>query len=211
MFVIVMGRVPSGAFGAILTSIDRLVELPDTTVAVTPAPPIITELTPVRFVPVTFETKLAPGGPAAGIMAVIIGAGARTVNTRLADIPPPGPGVTIVIDRVAGAWIMPAGKTAVSVPELLKEVATGVPFTNTVELEVNPEPASVIVRLDDPALTELGVRLSSTGIGFVPGVDGAGNHPGGGRFVGLDPVPVLIPAVWPYKTKNGSTLLEWYA
>lgn len=83
------------------------------TVYVAGAPPILTDVAPVRFVPVTIMT--VPGAPEVGVKPVIVGVGGVvTVNTIvLAPVPAP---VVIVITPVCA----PAGTTAVmlSPPEL---------------------------------------------------------------------------------------------
>jgi hypothetical protein len=89
--VTITSRAPSAAPGAIVITIEMLPGDTEPTDAVTPAPPNVTPVAPVRLVPVTTALKLvAPCAPKFGAIAVTtLAEGCDTSNGMELDTPPP--------------------------------------------------------------------------------------------------------------------------
>ena len=66
--------------------------------------------------------------------------GTYAVNTWLPEVPPPGAGVVTVMFAFPGRRIWLAGTVAVSCVDDEYVVVNAVPFTDTTELVVKPDP-----------------------------------------------------------------------
>src|SRR5216683_1020825 len=96
------------------------------------------------------------------------GAAAMTANVRGAEVPPPGAGVTTVMESVPAAVRSDAGMTAVSCVPPLKVVGMAVPLKSAVEPETKLVPVRVTVVFGLPSVAELGlmlVRVGAAGLG----------------------------------------------
>jgi len=85
----------------------------------------------------------------------------------LPKVPPPGAGFTTATLDVPTVARSGAGTRAVSVDDETKVVARSVPFHCTVESLTKSVPAMINVRLDLPAVVEVGLIDISVGTGFV--------------------------------------------
>jgi hypothetical protein len=75
---------------------------------------------------------------------LLLGMGMYAVSTTGDDVPPPGGGVVTVKLKLPGNVTAEAGRFTVSSPEFTYVDAICVPFTATVEPDVNPVPLRVI-------------------------------------------------------------------
>jgi hypothetical protein len=78
-------------------------------------------------------------------------------------VPPPGLGVTTVIDALPAVVRSLAGMVAVSWVALTKVVVSAVPLKLIVEPLTKSEPVAVIVVSGSPAVAVVGLMLSSVG------------------------------------------------
>jgi hypothetical protein len=75
------------------------------------------------------------------------------------------PGLTTVTPAVPAAAVRAAGTTAVNCVPLKNVVTSDDPFQTTVDPVMNPDPFTVSVNADPPAMTEFGFKLPIVGIG----------------------------------------------
>jgi hypothetical protein len=102
---------------------------------------------------------------------VLVGAGgvdtAVIVNTCAPDVPPPGAGFTTVTELVPALATLPEGTVAVRTVEETKVVARLLPFQLTVDEVIKFVPFTVRVKVEVPALVEVGLRDVVVGEGLV--------------------------------------------
>ena len=102
-----------------------------------------------------------------GLMLVSVGTGLVTVKICGAEVPPPGPGVTTVIDAGPIVVRSAAGIKAVNVVPLTKVVASGVAPKSAVDVLRKSVPVSVMVVSGLPANAEFGLMLVRAGAGLL--------------------------------------------
>jgi hypothetical protein len=111
----------------------------------------------VKFVPVTVIVKLFP--PAVvdvGLIDAAVGTGLRMVRVCAFEVPPPGAGLTTVIEAVPAAATSAAVITAVTCVYDTKVVVLGEPLISTTEDESKPVPLTVNVNCAPPAVVDVG-------------------------------------------------------
>jgi hypothetical protein len=82
-----------------------------------------------NLVPFTVKVKSAlPAVIQVGLIDVVVGTGLLIVNVTELDVPPPGGGLTTVMDAVPAVATFAAGTVAVSLVEELNVVTRGDPF-----------------------------------------------------------------------------------
>ena len=82
-----------------------------------------------NLVPFTVKVKSAlPAAVQVGLIEVVVGTGLLIVNVTELDVPPPGGGLTTVMDAVPAVATFAAGTVAVSLVEELNVVTRGDPF-----------------------------------------------------------------------------------
>ena len=82
-----------------------------------------------NLVPFTVKVKSAfPAVVQVGLIEVVVGTGLLIVNVTELDVPPPGGGLTTVMDAVPAVATFAAGTMAVSLVEELNVVTRGDPF-----------------------------------------------------------------------------------
>jgi hypothetical protein len=115
-------------------------------------------LFPTTALDVTFaKTNCIALGPAgAGLM----------VNNMLPEVPPPGAGFTTVTLDVPAVATSAAVINAVTVDDDTKVVAVSEPFHCTVEFPTKLDPLRVRVKLDTPAIVEVGESEVRVGAGL---------------------------------------------
>lgn len=119
--------------------------------------------------PVMVIVAALPVGTTCGEMDTIAGMGLLTVKVAAGDVPPPGAGFWTEIPAVLLPERLAAGRVAFSWVLLTNVVASAVLFHCATELDMNPEPESVITVSDVPAVTEVGVILETSGKGLPMG------------------------------------------
>ena len=127
-------------------------EVAEARVTVAAATPLkVTEVAPVRFVPVM--TTLVPTIPEAGVKLVIVGAGITVKEAAPAVVP--SPLVTLIFPLVA-----PAGTVALSCVSETMVNAAATPLNVTAVVPVKAEPVMTTV---PPMALVAGVKEESTG------------------------------------------------
>src|SRR5207248_9676471 len=118
---------------------------------------------------------------------------ALIVHVCTFDVPPPGAGLTTVIDAVPAVATRDAGTVAVSCVEETKVVARGAPFQFTVEVETNLVPFTVKVKSALPAVLQVGLIdvVVGTGLLIVNVTEFDVPPAGGGLTIVLDAVPAV--------------------
>jgi hypothetical protein len=112
---------------AIVTKTDRLVAVPPgPTLALMPVPLNVTVVAPARLFPVIAAMNVLPTSPVGGVIALIAGVVPVTLKLTVAEVPPPGEGLTTTIPKVPTLTKYEPGTTAVSVVVFTKVVAIGV-------------------------------------------------------------------------------------
>lgn len=136
-------------------------------------------------VPLTVSVKAAPPSVAlVGARDVSTGAGLLMLNTCAPDVPPPGAGFVTVTFVVLTVRISEAGTAEVNCVELLNVVALAAPLKFTTELDTKPDPLTVRVKAEPPAIALAGESDASTGAGlFTLKTNGLEVLPPGGGFV----------------------------
>ena len=120
-----------------------------------------------KFVPFTVKVKAAPPVIAlTGDKLVIVGTGLLTAKFEAAEVPPPGAGLTTVIESVPADAMSLAGMLAVSCVGLTRVVVRPEPFTCTPELPTKFVPLIVSVLAPPPAIALVGERLVTLGTGL---------------------------------------------
>jgi len=115
------------------------------------------------------------------------------VNVCALDVPPPGLGLTTVIDAVPAVATRDAGTVAASWVEETKLVARGAPFQFTVEVETKLVPFTVKMKSALPAAIQVGLIEVVVGTGLlIVNVTEFDVPPAGG---GLTTVMDAVPAV----------------
>jgi len=106
-----------------------------------------------KFVPVTVSVNAVPPGVALeGESKVAVGAELLMVKVRVPDVPPPGEGLTTVIETVPAVAMSLAEIDPVNWVLLTKLVARALPFHCTTELETKFAPVTVSVNVAPPAV-----------------------------------------------------------
>jgi len=108
-----------------------------------------------------------PKGTEVGLMEVSTGTGLMMAKGRVAEMPPAGAGLTMVIEALPGLARSAAGITAVSCVLLTKVVTMAVPLNLAVELATKLVPVRVMVRSELPADTDVILMLVSVGNGLL--------------------------------------------
>ena len=98
---------------------------------------------------------------------MIAGVVALIVHVCTFDVPPPGAGLTTVIDAVPAVATRDAGTVAVSCVEETNVVASVVAFHFTVEVETKFVPFTVMVNDEHPAGYEFGLSEVVVGTGLL--------------------------------------------
>jgi len=102
------------------------------------------------------------------VSGLVITGGLAIVNvTAGVEDPPPGEGLTTVIDAAPAVAIRAAGTVAVSCVEETNVVARGVPFQFTVAAETNFVPFTVKVNCGPPAVAQVGLIEVTVGTGLL--------------------------------------------
>lgn len=121
-----------------------------------------------KLVPFTVKVNWAlPAVVEVGLIELMVGAGLLIVNVTELDVPPPGAGLTTVIDAVPAAATFAAGTIAVSLIEETNVVTRAEPFQLTVEVETKLVPFTVKVNCALPAVVELGLIEVTVGTGLL--------------------------------------------
>jgi hypothetical protein len=120
--------------------------------------------------PVPFSAiwRAWPGAPVVGatLASESVEELGLTVNVSVLEVPPPGEGVKTVTCAAAAARTSPDGMAARSWVELTKVVVRLAPFQRTTEEATKLVPVTVSVKPGLPAMTLLGDRVVSVGVGF---------------------------------------------
>jgi hypothetical protein len=117
-----------------------------------------------KFVPFTVIVKSElPAEVEVGEIEVVVGMGFVIVNVSAFDVPPPGAGVTTVIEAVPAVAISDAGTIAVNSLEEMNTVESRTPSQSTVEEEKKFDPSMVNINWGPPAVVEVGLRELRTG------------------------------------------------
>jgi hypothetical protein len=95
-----------------------------------------------------------------------VGAGLLTVNWVGAVDPPPGAGLATDMPKMPAVFVSPAGSTAVNLMVVTKVVVRSEPSNCTLDPLTKFVPFTVSVTAPLPAVTEMGLMLSSVGVGF---------------------------------------------
>ena len=150
----------------------------------------LTKLVPVSVM-VVFG---APTVAEVGLMPVSVGIGLLTVKVCAVDVPPPGLGVTTVMDAVPAVVRSLAGMTAVSCVALTKLVVNAAPLKSATDVLTKLIPVSVMVVFGAPTVAEVGLMPVSVGIGLlmvkVCAVDVP--PPGPGVTTVMDAAPAVV-------------------
>ena len=118
-----------------------------------------------KFVPFTVSVKPElPASVDVGEIEVVVGIGLLIVNVCAAEVPPPGAGVTTVTDTVPAIAMSVAGTIAVNVVLVTNVVESGDPFQSAVEEAKKLDPLSVNVNCAPPAVVDVGLMESRTGV-----------------------------------------------
>jgi hypothetical protein len=129
----------------------------DTNVVVNAAPPQLTTEPETNPVPFTVNVNCAPPTNVhVGLRELMLGA-ALIVNVCAFDVPPPGAGLTTVIDAVPAVATREAGTVAVNCVAEINVVVSEVPFQSTVEVETKFVPLTVKVNCGPPAVAQVGL------------------------------------------------------
>lgn len=118
--------------------------------------------------------------PLAGETDVSVGDGFDPVeitNAKFGVVPPPGAGFVTVTFAFPDETMSEARMMAVICEAPTKVVVFAAPLKFTTELEINPEPFTVSVKVGPPAAIVLGLRVEMLGTGLL-----AGPPPGAPRF-----------------------------
>jgi hypothetical protein len=126
-FTTVMDAVPAVATRDAGTMAVSCVE--ETKVVASAVPFQFTVEVETNLVPFTVKVKSAlPAVIQVGLIEVVVGTGLLIVNVTELDVPPPGGGLTTVMDAVPAVATFAAGTVAVSLVEELNVVTRGDPF-----------------------------------------------------------------------------------
>lgn len=147
-----------------------------------------------KFVPFTVKGNGEGLGCAVtqvGLIELMVGAGLFIVKGQEFEVPPPGAGLTTVIDAVPAVVTSAAGTVAVSCVEETKVVARPEPFQLAVEVETKLLPFTVNVNKALPAAVELGLSelIVGTGLLIVNVTAFEIPPPGAGLTTVMDTVP----------------------
>jgi hypothetical protein len=111
-----------------------------------------------NLVPFTVKKKSAlPAAVQVGLIDVVVGTGLLIVNVTELDVPPPGGGLTTVMDAVPAVATFAAGTIAVSLIEDTNVVVRAEPFQLTVEVETKLVPFTIKVNCALPAAIKVGL------------------------------------------------------
>ena len=102
----------------------------------------------------------------AGLTAVTIGVGLLMANAMLFELPPPGAGDVTVTCAVPATVTSDACNVACNCVALTNVVGRALPFHNTVDDEVNPEPFTVSVVTAVPMVADAGDSVVTAGTAF---------------------------------------------
>ncbi len=101
-----------------------------------------------------------------GAISAVVGTGLSMVNVCTFEVPPPGAGLTTVIESVP-AVVISAAVTVAVIDELeIKVVARGDPLKSAVDEAIKFVPLIVTVKSDPPAMVEVGLIAIVVGSGF---------------------------------------------
>jgi hypothetical protein len=121
---------------------------------------------PTKLAPFTVTVKLAP--PAVAEFGNAEASTATRLSTvkvaGLGEVPPPGAGVTTVIEIVPPLTRSPTGTKAVNCVAFTSVVTRGVPFQSTTEVLMKPVPFTVSVKPAPPAFAEVGEMEATPGM-----------------------------------------------
>jgi branched-subunit amino acid transport protein AzlD len=147
-----------------------------------------------KFVPVTVSVNAVPPGVALeGESKAAVGAGLLIAMVRAPDVPPPGEGLTTVIESVPAVAMSLAEIAAVNWVLLTKLVARALPFHCTTELETKFAPVTVSVNVAPPAVALEGESKVAVGAGLLMAKVRAPDVPPPGE--GFSTVTETVPAV----------------
>jgi hypothetical protein len=140
-----------------------------------------------------YAVPAAPSG--SGEAVEIVRLGGEMVKINAPDVFPVGfATVTLAVPRAA---ISLAGIEAVSREALTNAVVRLEPFHFTVAPERKPDPLTVRVNPDPPALAELGLILVSAGAG-----SGSGSSGSGSAMVNVNPFVAVVGVDWLSRTRT---------
>jgi len=109
-----------------------------------------------------------------GLMEDNTGRGLTMEKVWAAEVPPPGVGVTTVIEAVPAVAKSAMGMVAVNCVELMKTVAIDAPLNSAVEDPMKLVPVKLMARFELPAVAEVVLMLVSVGAGLsVAGLNNA--------------------------------------
>jgi hypothetical protein len=140
----------------------------DTNVVANGAPLKSTVDDALKFVPVTVSVKLFP--PAVvdvGETELVVGTGLFIVSVCAFDVPPPGVGLTTVIDAVPPTAMSAAGTVAVSCVDEANVVAKATPLKLTVDDAIKFVPVTVRMKDKPPAVVDAGLMETVVGTGLL--------------------------------------------
>jgi hypothetical protein len=144
--------------------------------------------------PVSVKVNAAPPAVAlVGEIAVSVGAAGAIGKVNVAEVPPPGAGVTTVTGTLAAAAMSAAVIAVVSCVALTNVVVRALPFQFTVEPFTKLVPFAVSVKAVPPAIAPAGLKLVRVGAGLLTAKLSAAEVPPPG--VGVNTVIGTLPAV----------------
>jgi hypothetical protein len=147
-----------------------------------------------KFVPFTVNVK-APEFTSfeVGDKVVIVGTGLLTLKPTALEVPPPGAGLTTVMEIDPAELRSEPGMLAVNWFAFTKDVVRAAPFTLTVELFTKLEPLTVKEKVASLTFFEVGLKVVIVGTGLLMlKVIGPASPPPG---AGLNTVTGAVPAL----------------
>ena len=150
---------------------------------------------PTKFVPSTVNVN-APELTVldVGDNVLIVGTGLLTLKATALEEPPPGAGLTTVMEIDPAALMSAAEILAVTWLVFTNEVVRAAPLTLTVEVFTKLEPLTVKVNAASPTIFEVGLRvvIAGTGLLTVKLVGPDSPPPGAGLKTVTEPVPAFV-------------------
>ena len=165
-FATVMDAVPAVAISPAVIVAVSVVE--ETNIVALAEPLKLTVDDALKFVPLTVSVKLFP--PAiveVGEREVVVGTGFFTISVCVPDVPPPGAGLTTVMESVPPTAMDDDGTVIVMVVLEMNVVTNGTPLKSIVDDALKFVPLTVSVKLFPPAVVEVGLMELVIGTGLL--------------------------------------------
>ena len=147
-----------------------------------------------KLLPLTVSANAAlPAGAVTGFKLLITGSGLIIAKLTAVEVPPPGAGLTTVMEAVPAPAISGAVMTAVNWDEETKVVGRGKLFQRTSAVLTKPLPLTFSVNAALPAGAVAGIKLLITGSGLIIAKLTAVEvpPPGAGLTTVMEAVPAL--------------------